>query len=169
MPQANTVFETGDCHVVAALRELALEAAANALRLVDPPADKLPKHVVFRDDPDTVVKADPLAFLNEDEEMTATPLFRVEVAFVDSELQLSPSKEAMQLCFNDVLQSVSASGGHSRPHFCAPGSGAVRDDGRRRGAHGEQREEITVQDLVGREPAWRQLLPRYCRRLSENF
>ena len=90
--------------MVAALRELALEAA-NALRLVDPPPDKLPKHVVFRDDPDTVVKADPLAFLNEDEEMTATPLFRVEVAFVDNELQLSPSKEAMQLCFNDVLQA----------------------------------------------------------------
>ena len=94
-----------DCHVVAALRELALEAAANALRLVDPPPHKLPKHVVFRDDPDTVVKADPLAFLNDEEDVSATPLFRVEVSFVDSELQLSPSKQAMQLCFNDVLQS----------------------------------------------------------------
>ena len=118
--------------MVAALRELALEAAANALRLVDPPADKLPKHVVFRDDPDTVVKADPLAFLNEAEEMTATPLFRVEVAFVDSELQLSPSKEAMQLCFNDVLQSCLRVVGIPDRIFRAPRFGVVRDDGRRR-------------------------------------
>jgi dynein heavy chain len=144
-----------DCHVVAALRELALEAAENALRLVDPPPERLPKHVVFRDDPDaSPSKPDPLAFLNEDEEVSATPLFRVEVSFVDSELQLSPSKQAMQLCFNDVLQSCLRVVGIPDRIFAHPDLALyVMTDGDE--VHGEQREEITVQDLVGREPNWR--------------
>ena len=142
-----------DCHVVAALRELALEAAANALRLVNPPPSKLPKHVVYRDDPDTVQKVDALAFLEEDEEASATPLFRVEVSFVEGELQLLPSKQDMQLCFNDVLQACLRVVGIPDRIFAHPDLALyVMTDGDE--AHGEQKEEVTVQDLVSREPAF---------------
>ena len=98
-----------------------------------------------------MVKTDPFAFLNEDEEVQRRRSSASRSPSSTASSSYLPSKEAMQLCFNDVLQSCLRVVGIPDRIFAHPDLALyVMTDGDE--PHGEQREEITVQDLVGREP-----------------